>query len=355
MGQFSVPASTKLSSGSFTPPSTRESTSAPSDRNSTLYPPQRSSLLEDYRIHKLGRRWELEDITGYLVEFSTDQHGSRFVQQKIEAAGPEEKQKIYDELMPYAYELMQDVFGNYVVQKMFELGDPEQKTALADKMRGNVLPLSMQMYGCRVVQKALEHVTTEQRAEIVAELEPHFVECLRSSNANHVIQRLITLDPPQSLSSAFLGHFQELATNPFGCRVIQKMIEQLGDDMKRQILDEMHPISAMLMQDQFGNYVIQSVITVGSEEDRQKVVDRLKGQMLNMSRHKFASNVCERAMQHARPEDRRSLIDELINMQPDGSTHIPMLLRDAFGNFPLQVSWLRSTLANNSDRIAMRR
>ena len=108
---------------------------------------------------------------------------------------------------------------------------------------------------------------------------------------------------------------------------------------------------------------------MGSEEDRQKVVDRLKGQMLNsawrslkqrraertVSRHKFASNVCERAMQHARPEDRRSLIDELINMQPDGSTHIPMLLRDAFGNFPLQVSWLRSTLANNSDRIAMRR
>jgi hypothetical protein len=66
-------------------------------------------------------------------------------------------------------------------------------------------------------------------------------------------KRLITLDPPQSLSTAFLGHFQELATNPFGCRVIQKMIEQLGDDMKRQILDEMHPISAMLMQDQFGS------------------------------------------------------------------------------------------------------
>jgi hypothetical protein len=69
MGQFSVPASTKLSSGSFTPPSTRESTSAPSDRNSTLYPPQRSSLLEDYRIHKLGRRWELEVRTPFHVTY----------------------------------------------------------------------------------------------------------------------------------------------------------------------------------------------------------------------------------------------------------------------------------------------
>lgn len=57
-----------------------------------------------------------------------------------------------------------------------------------------------------------------------------------------------------------------------------------------------------------------------------------------MSRHKFASNVCEKALQHAEPEDRRILVDELIDAQDDDTTKIPMLLRDAFGNFPLQVS-----------------
>lgn len=49
------------------------------------------------------------------MEFSTDQHGSRFIQQKIETADEEEMQIIFDEIMPqHALRLVQDVFGNYV-------------------------------------------------------------------------------------------------------------------------------------------------------------------------------------------------------------------------------------------------
>ena len=59
---------------------------------------------------------------------------------------------------------------------------------------------------------------------------------------------------------------------------------------------------------------------------------------MTVCRHKFASNVCEKALLHASMEDRRILIDELIDAQPDGSTRIPMLLRDAYGNFPLQTA-----------------
>jgi pumilio RNA-binding family len=49
------------------------------------------------------------------VEFSGDQHGSRFIQQKIESASSEEKQIIFDEIVPdNTLQLVQDVFGNYV-------------------------------------------------------------------------------------------------------------------------------------------------------------------------------------------------------------------------------------------------
>lgn len=50
-----------------------------------------------------------------MVEFSGDQHGSRFIQQKLEQATGEEKQAIFDEILPgNALQLIQDVFGNYV-------------------------------------------------------------------------------------------------------------------------------------------------------------------------------------------------------------------------------------------------
>jgi len=115
--------------------------------------PLRSPLLEDFRTNKT-RKWELRDIFGYIVEFSGDQHGSRFIQQKLESATSDEKEIIFNEIVPHnALQLIQDVFGNYVIQKLFEYGTQIQKTALANTMDGHVLQLSLQMYGCRVVQK----------------------------------------------------------------------------------------------------------------------------------------------------------------------------------------------------------
>ena len=68
------------------------------------------------------------------MEFSQDQHGSRFIQQKLERASVAEKQMVFNEILSAAYNLMTDVFGNYVIQKFFEFGTPDQKTTLAQKV-----------------------------------------------------------------------------------------------------------------------------------------------------------------------------------------------------------------------------
>jgi mRNA-binding protein PUF3 len=88
-----------------------------------------------------------------VVEFSGDQHGSRFIQQKLETANSDEKEQLFREIQPNALQLMTDVFGNYVIQKLFEHGNQVQKRVLAEQMKNHVMELSMQMYGCRVVQK----------------------------------------------------------------------------------------------------------------------------------------------------------------------------------------------------------
>lgn len=114
----------------------------------------RSAVLEDFRTHnKSNRRFELKDIASHVVEFSGDQHGSRFIQQKLETANSDDKDMVFREIEPNAIQLMKDVFGNYVVQKFFEHGNQLQKKILADKMKGKVVDLSMQLYACRVVQK----------------------------------------------------------------------------------------------------------------------------------------------------------------------------------------------------------
>ena len=114
----------------------------------------RSAVLEDFRSNsKTSKRYELKDIYNYIVEFSGDQHGSRFIQSKLETANSDEKDQVFREVEPNAVQLMKDVFGNYVVQKFFEHGNQVQKKILGERMRGKMIELSMQVYACRVVQK----------------------------------------------------------------------------------------------------------------------------------------------------------------------------------------------------------
>lgn len=96
---------------------------------------------------------QTQDIYNHIVEFSGDQHGSRFIQQKLETASSDEKDHVFREIEPNAVQLMKDVFGNYVIQKFFEHGNQAQKKVLAAAMKGKVVDLSTQMYACRVVQK----------------------------------------------------------------------------------------------------------------------------------------------------------------------------------------------------------
>uniref|UniRef100_A0A1I8IZ03 PUM-HD domain-containing protein n=1 Tax=Macrostomum lignano TaxID=282301 RepID=A0A1I8IZ03_9PLAT len=160
----------------------------------------RSRLLEDFRQNRLPNL-SLKDLVaaGHVVEFALDQHGSRFIQQKLESASLQEKTQVFGELLPQSYSLMTDVFGNYVIQKFFEFGTPEQRQILASRLRGQVLSLALQMYGCRVIQKALESVSSDQQVEIAKELDGNVIKCVKDQNGNHVVQKCIECVEPSSL------------------------------------------------------------------------------------------------------------------------------------------------------------
>jgi len=198
----------------------------------------RSTLLEEFRNNKnnLVHSFELRDIKGHVVEFSSDQHGSRFIQQKLETATPSEKQMVFDEILPCCLKLMVDVFGNYVIQKFFEYGTAGQIALLGEKLENHVLSLSLQMYGCRVIQKllqAMDVVDLEQKGKLVRELEGHVIKCVKDQNGNHVIQKCIERVPShmiQFIVDAFAGQVYQLATHPYGCRVIQRILEHCEEE-----------------------------------------------------------------------------------------------------------------------------
>lgn len=104
-----------------------------------------SSTLDEFRNNTKNRPWDIRDISGDIVEFCQDQHGSRFIQQKLEMASDEEKELIFKEVLPRAHTLMTDVFGNYVIQKVLEHGTTEQRDVIASILTGHAVQLALQV------------------------------------------------------------------------------------------------------------------------------------------------------------------------------------------------------------------
>ncbi|KAF7315723.1 PUM-HD domain-containing protein [Mycena indigotica] len=285
-------------------------------RGNRRFESQTLSMLDEFCAAK-GKKRELNDLKGHIVEFSSDQHGSRFIQTELNDAT--------------------NVFGNHVGSFSFgplRLANVLATDALVGAMEGHIIYLSSHVYGCRVVQK-------KQQAKFVQELEPHILRCVKDSNGSHVIQKVIERVSPDRLGfiSTFIGHAYELASHPFGCRVLQQCLRHLPEPYTRPLLDELlKGHTSNLMQDQFGNYVVQSILENGLPRDRSSIITQLRGRMLSMARQKFASNVCEKAMIFGDSDGRKAIIEELMGpaVRSDGPTPIGLLMKDQYGNYVLQ-------------------
>jgi hypothetical protein len=300
----------------------------------------RSAVLDEFRDKSNNQsKMTIAAMKGHVMAFAQDQHGSRFIQQKLEFATDDEKQLIFHEISNDLIMLMNDVFGNYVIQKLFDFGLPQHKVLLVNSLRGNVLKLALQMYGCRVVQKAIETVDDSVRSELVDELRGHVEECVRDQNGNHVIQKCIEHVPPNKVDfiiGSFYGKVLVLAKHPYGCRVVQRVLEFCTMPQKSPVLDEILTGCKELILDQYGNYVIQHILTRGITTNRDFVIRTVEENVLEFSRHKFASNVVEKALQSSTAKNREKLILAVLEPAANGCCPLQTMMKDAYANYVVQ-------------------
>uniref|UniRef100_A0A669DAM8 Pumilio homolog 1 n=1 Tax=Oreochromis niloticus TaxID=8128 RepID=A0A669DAM8_ORENI len=267
---------------------------------SDVMPSGRSRLLEDFRNNRYPNL-QLRDIAGHIMEFSQDQHGSRFIQLKLERASSAERQLVFSEILQAAYQLMVDVFGNYVIQKFFEV--------------------CVQLMLCCV--------------EMVRELDGHVLKCVKDQNGNHVVQKCIECVQPHALHfiiEAFKGQVG-----------LHKKIFPHSVTVARQRMADIHTHSLLLPEgsehivtDQYGNYVIQHVLEHGRAEDKSKIVAEIRGNVLGLSQHKFASNVVEKCVTHASRAERAVLIDEVCSLTEGPHSALYTMMKDQYANYVVQ-------------------
>jgi len=327
-------------------------------------------LLEEFRSSK-STAWTIFDIKGSVVDFCQDQNGSRFIQQRLEVAGSAEKEAIMEEVRPGLTDLCADVFGNYVVQKLLELGDDEMREdILQNALKGEMLKLSMQMYGCRVVQKSFETLDIKHLPVLLEEFKDDVVNIIHDANGNHVCQKIIECisskavaakaagdaetaiflrDQIQFVIDDILESIASLSCHPFGCRVLQRILERCLEPQKTDVLDALQLCHKTLLDDQYGNYVIQHVLQHGRVSDRQSLLQIIVASgILTLSRQKFASNVVEKLLKYGTPLQRNGVVaamlkkvthdDSTPTLSPGGTPIVILMVRDAYANYVVQTA-----------------
>jgi hypothetical protein len=151
---------------------------------------------------------------------------------------------------------------------------------------------------------------------------------------------------------AFVENVSKLSMHPYGCRVIQRILEHGAPQHVLIVLAEVMTDIDTLIQHQYGNYVVQCVLEHGKPEHKSAIIDSVSGRLLAYARHKFASNVVERCMEYGSATQKASLVEEIlaptiaiVEAQPDKKlpdeyskhiTPLQILLADQFGNYVAQ-------------------
>eukprot|EP00439_Symbiodinium_sp_Y106_P079367 s1457_g18.t1 len=322
----------------------------------------------------------LQEALPNLLEFAQDQHGSRFLQNKLDEASPEDRQLVFtgicaEDADPDAASLAKDVSGNFVVQKLFDVGDPDQKKLLCEKLQPEIPSLSKDNYGCRVVQKAIGAVSKDLQVFLASSLQNNVADCIVNMHGNHVIQKCIEQMPPDSVS--FIIHAVEhditsLASHIYGCRVIQRLLEHCGAAQLTEMLERILVNVQALAKNQFGNYVVQHMLEHGRLQDKEvekcfeiatigehasqleakraQLIDAVLGigdatsPLCEMMTHRYGNYVVQRMMEHSRGTERERIFRTLNALPMDYRSnqhgmHIMNALQKGFREFtPDQAS-----------------
>lgn len=255
------------------------------------------------------------------------------------------------------------------------------------------LPPAHPVNRCRVVQKALESLDYDDLCELLEEFDSYVLTCIQDQNGNHVMQKCIEVmstkateqgikKGDESISRSMsqtiqfivddvLANIKTLCCHPYGCRVLQRMLEHCVEFQKTATLDKIQLCHKALLDDQYGNYVIQHVLQYGRKSDRDSLLKIIvENDLLKLSRQKFASNVVEKLLKYGNGNQRNGVVREMLKVSlvklsgqercifilfmkmthlrccqvvneggsGEGSTVVLLMVRDAYANYVVQTA-----------------
>jgi hypothetical protein len=197
----------------------------------------------------------------------------------------------------------------------------EQLQAGGDMQRAAVQSFERLSFSSQVTSRAaqiiLEEASIADAATFAIGLRGHVRSAVQSKHANHVVQKITEVMPPERASfvvEELKGYGEVVARHGFGCRVLLRILEHLSpnDVSTLELVEELFVDMEELCSHPFGSFVVRHLLEFGLPTHKQRVVHALQNNLNGFAKHKFGSHVVEAALRHSNTDDQRDLVNELL-------------------------------------------
>jgi hypothetical protein len=193
-------------------------------------------------------------------------------------------------------------------------GNPGARQRALDCVIRSFWPWALDPVHCRVVQDAVEVADSPGRLALATQLRGHVLEAVSSPHANHVLQKCITLMPPEQISfvpAELIGSAAAFARHRYGCRVLERVIEHFPSEQVDGLVDEVIGGTEKLCRHAFGNFVVQHILEHGTRPQQRQVAEVLRQDAVRLAKHRVASHVVKAALLHCESDDKAGLVQAL--------------------------------------------
>ena len=272
-------------------------------------------------------------IKGKFLDIIKNHKGSKIFQKYLKMTHCDIMHQIFLELSFNLEDLITDSYANYFCKKFFTYLNQKDRIDFLKGIEKSLVKLSCDSIGTYPIQTIIEHVGSKnEKIIIINALKDHVEELAFDPFGSHVLEKLLTCFEEEYVTFIYLyvsDNFFDLANNNNGICVVKKILtfthkKALHDKIKQIIKEN----ALQLILHPYANFVIQVVVECWP--DYKDILKLYEKKYYNLSLEKYASNVVERCIEKD-PETLNDYINEIVN-----SNHICDIMRSNYGNYVIQ-------------------
>ena len=135
---------------------------------------------------------------------------------------------------------MVDQYGNYFCQKLLQSSSSQQRLQILKALKPNIVKISCDKKGTHSMQCLIEMINMGSESEELQEgIQGHVIELAFDPHGTHVLQKVMLCMKEEQIDFIFNPVYEslvELSMNQNGLCVIKKLIQKITTEDKRRLV-----------------------------------------------------------------------------------------------------------------------